>query len=103
MLTALTERQRIAITAKVLGLALSNPKVEKIAGCKKSVLSVELDNAYSAIERKFNRDYADEHEQARSEMRLEMSRAIHNMCLNPKNEPEMWQSRLFSLAADIEQ
>lgn len=103
MLADLTERQRIAITAKELHLALSNPEVEKIAGCKKSVLSAELDNAYRAIKWKFDRDYADEDQRGLNELRREVARAIHNMCSQPKNEPEIWESRLFSLAADNEQ
>jgi hypothetical protein len=103
IMSELTERQRIAITAKVLGLALSNPEVERIAGCKKSVLSAELDKARRAIKRKIHDDYPDERARRRSEFGDEVRRAICRMCAKPKNQPEMWEARLFSLAVENEQ
>ncbi len=103
IMSELTERQRISITAKVLGLALSNPDVERIAGCKKSVLSDELDKTGPGIIAKIHEDYAEEDLRSRDEIVGQTLLAIREMCLHPKNEPEMWQSRLFSLAEEIEQ
>lgn len=102
IMAELTERQRISITAKILGLALSNPEVERIAGCKKSVLSDELDKTCRAIVAKIHADYAAEDLRSRVEIVEQTLFAIREMCLHPKNQPEMWQSCLFSLATDNE-
>jgi len=102
ILAGLKERQLIVITACALGIALSNPEVEKIAECKKSVLSEELKKTLRDIEKRIHKDYAEEDVRGRIELAEQVFRAIHNICSQPKNQPEMWQSRLFSLATDIE-
>ena len=100
---AFSVRQRIVFTAWALGVALSNPEVEKIAGCKKSVLSEELSRMLRKIERQMHEDYADEDSRGRELLLTRVRSAIAEICSQPNNSPETWQTRLFSLAADIEQ
>ena len=103
IVSGFSERQRIVVTAWALGIALSNPEVGKIAGCKKSVLSDELNKTFRSIEKKIHSDYADEDVRGRSLLLGDVFLAVHEICSQPEKQPEMWQSRLFSLAADIEQ
>lgn len=95
-------RQRLVLTAFALGVALSNPEVERIADCKKSVLSDELKKTLRDIESRIHKDYAGEDPRGRSLLLTGVKGAIREMCLYPKNQPEAWQSRLFFLAEDFE-
>jgi hypothetical protein len=103
IMSGFSERQCIGVTAWALGLALSNPEVEKLAGCKKSVLSEELKKTLLEIEKKIHDDYADEDVRGRKLLAGRVILALREMCSQPKNQSEMWQSRLFSLAEEIEQ
>ncbi len=103
IMAGLGVRQRLVLTAFALGIALSNPEVEEIARCKKSVLSDALKKTLRDIEDKIHEDYAGEDARGRALLLTGVKSAVCEMCLAPNNQPEMWQSRLFSLAADNEQ
>lgn len=94
----LSDRQRIVVTAWALGIALSNPEVEKIAGCKKSVLSDELKKTFQSIAVRINTKYVDEDPLGRECLVRFMLRAIVRICTQPDNRPETWRSHLFSIA-----
>jgi len=96
------ERQRIVFTAVAVRVALSNPEVEKIAGCKKSVLSDTLNKTLREIAANIHRDYAEDDPLERDELIRYVVRAVLEICAQPDNHPETWRDRLFSLEAGAE-
>jgi hypothetical protein len=96
------ERQRIVFTAAALRIALSNPEVERLAGCKKSVLSDTLNKTLREIAATIHRDYAEDDLPERALLIRFVQAAIFEICTQSDNQPEIWKARLFSLAADPE-
>ena len=102
IMAELNDRQHLEITAWALGIALSHPEVEALAGCKKSVLSEELAKTFRDIQRKIHSDYAGEDVRGRRLLLGHVMLAVRELASTPENQPETWKARLFSLAADIE-
>lgn len=96
------DRQRIVFTAFALRVALSNPEVERIAGCKKSVLADTLIKTGREIGAKIDRDYAEAEPLERRKLHEYVLKAVLEICSRPDYQPETWKARLFSLAVGDE-
>ena len=56
----MSARERIALLAKFEGISLAHPKIEKMAGCRKSVLSTAARDAVTRLALQLQREYRDD-------------------------------------------
>lgn len=97
-----SERQRIVFTAVAMQVPLSHPEVERIAGCKKSVLSDTVNKTLREIAANIHRDYDEDDPLVRDELIRYVVRAVLEICAQPDNSPETWKTHLFSVAVGDE-
>lgn len=56
----MSTRERIALLAKFEGISLAHPKIEKMAGCRKSVLSTAARDAVTRLALQLQHEYRDD-------------------------------------------
>lgn len=93
----LSELQRIVLAARGLGLPLSNPEVERIAGRKKSVLSDTVAKLEATIISQVDAKYRTDDEAGRRLLAAITLKELMVLCQEPKNSSETWLTELFRL------
>lgn len=90
------ERERLVLAADGLGMPLSHPEIEELAGRKRTVLYRTLKSVAYDVRRHIDRKYVVEGETERRVLVLATMRALADLSGEPK-PPETWQEALFAL------
>lgn len=95
LLSKLTRRQRIVLAARALGIAISNPLVEELAGSKKSVLSDELKKIEITLVNQIYAKFHDEDAVSRECLSRQALQELASLAVQMDNSSEIWLPRLF--------
>ena len=93
----LSERERIVLAATGLELPLSNPKIEEIAGRKKSVLSATREKIDLMVTSHIDSKYEGEDLLGKGILQKATIQCLQTLCGESKNSSETWQAELFKL------
>ncbi len=97
LLPRLVSRERLVLAASALGIPMSNPRLARIAGKKKSVLSSTLQRVEDRIKQHIDKKYTGEQEGDRRVLCIATLRQLRNVVCDPKNSPETWRAELFNM------
>jgi hypothetical protein len=99
LVPTLKQRERLVLAASRFGLAMSDPRLQRIAGKKKSVLSAALKGVAEKIERHIGRKYADDQEGDRRVLAIAVLSELRRLSCDPKISSETWLDDLFKLGS----